>query len=230
VNKLFSLRTLLALSAAVLVLTTTAIGRSPGDTEAAGPHIVIYTMASQSEGSPLQWCTGLYNPPVHPPNRSIDVFGDSTVTPCMGDISSQSRLRTWGFGGTSNHLTLRAYASGGVSSMGCDIVNIGMIDVANGLHGQLQWLHTGRSLGDGVAANVYAGPYPGYQSTTTIGFTTVDNDGGCSWVGYHVHQGTLVDCMVVNSSMSGTTIYNVWDVDRYLHEIDYAEGLALCDG
>ena len=104
-----------------------------------------------------------------------------------------------------------------------------MIDVAGGLHGELQWYHSARSIGSGVAMNVYAGPYPGYQSTTTVGYTTVDND-NCSWQGYHVHQGTLVDCMVVNTSMSGTTIYNVWDIDRYLHEIDYAEGLSLCDG
>ncbi len=63
-----------------------------------------------------------------------------------------------------------------------------------------------------------------------MGYTTRDDDGGCGWNGYHVHQGTLVGCMPVNGSFSPTTTYGVWDVFRNINAIDYAESLALCDG
>lgn len=124
---------------------------------------------------------------------------------------------------------MRAYASGGTSATACDIVNIGMVDVAGGLHGELRWLHTSRTIGTGVAMSLYAAPYPGNKTSHTVGATTLDNV-GCSWDGYHVHQGTLVDCMAVNTALSPTTVYSVFDIDRYLHEIDYAEGLSLCNG
>lgn len=215
-------------SLAIFGLTVT-IPAWPRGAEAAGPHIDLYVMASQSTGSPETWCTGLYSPPVHSPNRSIDVFGDGSGPVCEGDNASASRLRGWGFTTAANHVTMNVYPAGGFVSGGCDIVNLGMIDVMGGLHGELSWFHTSRTAATGVSLPLSAGPYPGQQRTPTVGNTTLDND-GCGWTAYHVHQGTLVTCMAVNNGLSAVSSGKVWDINRYIHEIDYAEGLPLCDG
>lgn len=220
------LNTLALASIAIFAITLLSFGW-PGRAQAAGPHIDLYIMASQITGS--QWCTGSYNPPIHSPNWSIDVFGDGSGSVCLGDNSSTSRLRAWGFGGSSSHVTMNVYPAGGSVSGACDIVNLGMIDVQGGLHGELSWYHTSRTAPTGVSLPLSAGPYPGQQRTRTVGATTADND-GCGWTAYHVHQGTLVSCMTVNGSLGATSAGNVWDIDRYIEEIDYSEGLSLCDG
>jgi len=124
---------------------------------------------------------------------------------------------------------MNGYASGGYSSSGCDIVRIGMIDVAGGLHGEQVWYHTDRVRPTSSAMGMWASPGSGYKKSFGIGKTTLDTT-GCDLEGYHVHQGTDVSCMGVNGSFSASTEYNVWDVFRHINAIDYAEGLSLCNG
>lgn len=154
------------------------------------------------------------------------MIGDDSGSLCAGEVTNYAALRGWGFGGSSSHLTLRAYASGGIVSGGCDVVKLGMIDVMGGLHGELQYLHNSNTTG-GSSLDMYSGSFPGQQRTRVYGATTVDND-GCGWTTRHVHQGTLVDCMVVNGSLGVSTPYGVWDIDRYIHRLSYNEGNSLC--
>lgn len=101
-----------------------------------------------------------------------------------------------------------------------------MIDVMGGLHGELQYLHNSNTVAPGSSLTLYAGPFPGQQRTRTYGATTFDND-NCGWTTFHVHQGTLVGCMTVNPTFAASKQYLVWDIDRYIHELDFAEGNAL---
>jgi hypothetical protein len=204
---------------------------SPGSTstQAAGPHIDLYFMsAANGTGSPLKYCTGTFNPPIHGSDRAIDVPGDGTGSVCYGDNSSDTRLRGWGYGGSTNHHTMGVWASGGQVTGGCDVVLLGMIDVAGGLHGQLRYVHTTRTVPTNFQMQMWAGPN-GYKSSSyKIGVTTADD--GCPWEGYHVHQGTLLDCMTVNAGLVSATQYEIWNPWTFINLIDYAEGLHGCDG
>lgn len=225
------MKRILGMIVIALVLIVT-FGLLEGDvgTRAAGPHIDLYFMtAAQGTGSPAKWCTGSFNPPIHQSDRAIDVFGDGSGSTCLGSNSSTSDLRSWGFGGTVDHQTMGAWASGGAVVGGCDIVKIGMIDVLGGLHGELQDIHTSRTISTSTQMKLWAGPGNGEQRVFAIGNTTEDDD-GCAWVGYHVHQGTLLDCMTVNAALQSTTQYSIWHPYFYISEIDYEEGLNGCDG
>ena len=119
-----------------------------GQARAASDTINLLFMSSQSRtsASPDDFCTGAPDPPVHSPNRGIDVYGDGTGSLCTGDASSTVRLRGWGFGDDALHHTMGGWASGGVVSGACDVVLIGLIDVKTGLHGQLRNLHHSRTI------------------------------------------------------------------------------------
>lgn len=209
---------------------------SRGDTSvvAAGPHIdLLWKSAADGDQFPVpeNYCTGERNPPVHGAARAIDVFGDEDSTPCAGDQSSRAYLRGWGIGGTTFRHTLSAWAFGGAVQDDCDIVNIGLIDSQGGLHGQLQFIHINRTVSSGYAMMFYAAPGSagGASNGYIVGWTQNDSV-NCGWNGYHVHQGTLLDCMDVNTALQPTTIYPITNLYTWIHKFDYAEGLHACDG
>lgn len=206
---------------------------SPGQIQSRSqwePHIdLLFATAAEGAGNPLDWCTGVRNPPIHNIDRAIDVFGDDSDSLCYGDESSNTFLRARGVGGGSSHPTMGVWAWGNPTNPGCDFVYMGMIDVNLGLHGQLRYIHTTRTVPEEFGMWLYAAPSPGTTRAFVIGQTTNDFS-GCNWDGYHVHQGTLTDCMVVNSALTPTTIYSVWHPYTFVNKIDYAEGLHLCDG
>lgn len=227
-RRLLSLQILAGISLGMFIFTAVAVGLTPREGQAAGPHIDLYFMSAVGGGSPLRFCTGTYNPPMHSPYRAIDVLGDDASSLRDGANSSATTLRSWGFGGSSSHHTMTGFPSRGINTNGCGEARIGMIDVQGGLDGELVWLHTSRTRS--AYMQMYAGPSPGVKRNFRIGSTTFDTDGSCGWTAYHVHQGTAVDCMALNGSFSPATTYDVWDVFRHIHAIDYAEGLSACDG
>jgi hypothetical protein len=102
-----------------------------------------------------------------------------------------------------------------------------MIDVMGGLHGQLRYLHSTRTVPSDFAMQLFAAPGSGATRSFVLGSTTSDD--GCDWEGYHVHQGTLLSCMTVNAALLPTTQYTIWNPYFFVSEIDYAEGLSGCD-
>jgi len=227
-KRLLALEVSAAASVVILIIAFAAT-RWVSSAQAAGPHIDMYFMAAVARPvSPNDWCTGSYSNPIHSPGRAIDVIGDNYGSLCAGEVTNYAAIRGWGFG-SSSHLTLRLYPSGGITQNACDIVRFGMIDVMGGLHGELQYIHNSNTVPSGNSPSLYAGPFPGQQRTRTYGATTQDND-NCGWTTRHVHQGTLVDCMAVNGTFSASHEYIVWDIDRYIHELDFAEGNARYNG
>ena len=215
-----------AVTVVLLVLGLVVSSGSSPSSQAAGPHIDLLFMSSVAYND--EFCTGTWDPPIHPPYRAIDVLGDSASL-CAGNGSASSKMRAWGFGGTSSHHTMGAWASGGYVDGGCDIVRIGMIDVAGGLHGELVWFHTSRTISSSTQMKLYAAPSPGAARTYTVGSST-DDHVGCGWTAYHVHQGTNLGCMNVNGGLGDATEYPLWHYLTFINAIDYAEGLHGCDG
>ncbi|MBI2724592.1 MAG: hypothetical protein HYX50_05965 [Chloroflexi bacterium] len=213
--------------AVVILAATVLLSSVPTRGEAAGPRIDIYFMSALARSGTVDWCTGSGSPVIHNPGRAIDVIGDDSGSLCSGEVTNYAALRAWGFGGTSSHLTMRAYAAGGISQGMCDVVTFGMIDVMGGLHGELQYLHSSNTTG-GSSLDLYAGPFPGQQRTRVYGATTLDND-GCGWTTRHVHQGTIQDCMTINNGLGVSTAYSVWDIAAYINHIAYNEGNGNCN-
>lgn len=214
-----------AVTFALLVLGLVVSSGSSSSSRAAGPHIDLLFMSSLEYNN--DFCTGSWPEPIHSPYRAIDVIGDNAS--CAGNGSATTKMRAWGFGGTSSHHTMGAWASGGEVDGGCDEVRIGMIDVAGGWHGELAWLHTSRTILSSTQMKLYAAPSPGAARTYTIGSTTYDRD-NCASTAYHVHQGTNLDCMTVNGGLVASTKYPVWHYATFINAIDYEEGLHNCDG
>jgi len=216
-----------AVTIVLLVLGLLVSSGSSPSSQAAGPHIDLLFMSSLAYND--EFCTGTGDPPIHPPYRAIDVLGDNVGSLCAGEASASSKMRAWGFGGTSSHHTMGAWASLYVVDPGCDQVRIGMIDVAGGLHGQLRWLHSSSTISPTYQMKLYAAPSPGAARTYTVG-STVYPEAGCTSTAYHVHQGTNLGCMNVNGGLTKSTPYDVWHYLTFINAIDYAEGLHGCDG
>ena len=220
------LSSVVAVTFMLLVLGLVVSNGSLPSSRAAGPHIDLLFMSSLMYSD--QFCTGSWAEPIHPPYRAIDVFGDNASL-CAGNGSATTKMRAWGFGGTSSHHTMGAWASLYVVDPGCDQVRIGMIDVAGGLHGQLRWLHSSSTISSSTQMKLYAAPNPGAARTYTIG-STVFPETSCSATAYHVHQGTDLSCMTVNGGLVASTKYPVWHYATFINAIDYEEGLHNCDG
>lgn len=101
--------------------------------------------------------------------------------------------------------------------------------VGGGLHGELRWLHSSMTISPTTQMKLYAAPSPGATRTYTIG-NTVWPETGCSGTTHHIHQGTNLNCMTVNSGLTASTEYPLWNYLTFINAIGYAEGLSACDG
>lgn len=226
--ELIGLAALLVLGLYLLVGGLLAGGN--GRARAASDTIDLLFMSAQSRtaASPDDFCTGDRDPAVHGLGRGIDVYGDNTGSLCTGNVSFTTRLRGWGFGDDSVHHTMGGWASGGVIPGSCDTVLVGLIDVKSGLHGQLVNFHHQRTISGGTQMKFYSAPTWGSQRAYTLGYTTYDNDLGCGWGDYAVHQGTLIGCMSVNGTFTPEDQHDTWDFWSYINVITYTEGMHGC--
>ncbi len=198
---------------------------------AVGDSVDLLFMSAQGRTtvSPLDFCTGIGNPPIHGSERAIDVTGDNVASLCTMDASSVVRLRGWGWGSQAYHHTMGAWASGQASPYTCDVIMIGLRDVQGGLHGQLKFLHHNRTVSSTERLEYYSAPAPyGAQYGRIVGYTTDDSECSNS-TPYHVHQGTTVACMRVNNTFTPSEESPVWDFWSYINVVEYTEGIGGCD-
>lgn len=228
--ELVGLAALLVLGLYLLVGGLLAGGGSSA--RAAGDTVSLLFMSAQgrTSASPIDFCTGTGNPPIHGSDRAIDVTGDNAGSLCAFNESSDARLRGWGWGSQAYHHTMGAWATGGVVQGGCDVVLIGLIDVGGGWHGQLRYLHMDRDVAEDYQLKYYSAPTPyGAQYGRHVGDTTDDTDCSTQTEAWNVHQGTLIGCMGVNSGLGVSDESPVWDFWSYINVITYTEGMDNCD-
>lgn len=202
-----------------------------GRVRAVGDSVDLLFMSAQGRTtvSPLDFCTGTRNPPIHGAERAIDVTGDNVGSLCHMGASSEARLRAWGWGSQAYHHTMGAWASGQASPTACDIIMIGLKDVQGGLHGELKYMHHNRTVSSTFQMEFYSAPPPyGAQYGRLLGYTTDDSECSAS-TPYHVHQGTTVSCMDVNQTFTPSEESPVWDFWSYINVVEYTEGVGGCD-
>ncbi|MGB2695811.1 MAG: hypothetical protein WBD55_11595, partial [Dehalococcoidia bacterium] len=193
-----------------------------------GDSVTMFFMSAQGRTtvSLIDFCTGARNPPIHNAERAIDVTGDNVGVLCVMDAPSVARLRGWGWGSQPYHFTLKAWASGQEVAGGCDVITIRLVDVLGANHGYLRNLHHNRTASTWL--RYYSSNGYGAQYGRILGYTTDDYDCGGS-TRYHVHQGTLVSCMVVNQGFGPSDSRPVWDFWSFINAIDYTEGVGDCN-
>ena len=158
----------------------------------------------------------------------IDVLRGTSSNLCVTPSGSGQdvKLRTWAFSDTY-HGTIATLSLTGYDREGCHYIQLGMIDSESRWRGNARFTHANGS--SGTVRAIYAGPPP-YGAITDVSIgTTYNEPASCPWSGQHVHQGfNDITCPATNGSLGASTIYLVWNLFRWVHQMDYQEGHGGC--
>jgi hypothetical protein len=234
--KAVSLYTSVALALALMTFATASMltGADPASAATWGQLSWMSARAYNQDGdSALDFCVQTaYHGGAYPNHVDVNVDGDYDGSPCYVESPSYVHSRIIGKRGAYDWLA-RLEISSSVNNNACDMTEVRAYGYYDSTYrGRERYIHSY----DSTAPRTFyiTGNPGGLKHAIRIGNETWDY--GCDFTGYHVHQGGVSNCNVLNPIYGSPTWFtdvvpplpNEWDEYYRINQFSFTEYNPPC--